>query len=273
MTFNVIPDVLFVSIDDTAPKVAVSDDTVSMFDLHLTNNDVVSDITLTGLVFNVESSENGVIFEAEASTLIDYIEVEDLTNGGTIYQGAPSGTNSAVNVVLTGIPDLPAAGGTFDFNVRVKLRNDISAARVPNIVLRISDVGGYFPGPPPVIIVPVDENLNPISLPEWYIRSGVTNIRQSGEDAAFNYPNPFNPRRQVTNIVYYSPSNGQAAIKIFTIAGKLVRSLKQNAAAGSNEVQWDGKNGRGQIVRNGVYVAIIMAPGGSKQTVKIAVVK
>jgi flagellar hook assembly protein FlgD len=52
-----------------------------------------------------------------------------------------------------------------------------------------------------------------------------------------------------------------------------VRSLTDAANVGSNEVQWDGKNGKGQIVRNGVYVAIILPPGGAKQTVKIAVVK
>jgi len=45
-----------------------------------------------------------------------------------------------------------------------------------------------------------------------------------------------------------------------------------NAQAGSNEVEWDGKNGRGQVVRNGVYVAVIQT-GGSKMMVKIAVVK
>jgi hypothetical protein len=37
-------------------------------------------------------------------------------------------------------------------------------------------------------------------------------------------------------------------------------------------VVWDGKNGKGQVVRNGVYVAIIKA-GGAKMTVKIAVIK
>jgi hypothetical protein len=42
---------------------------------------------------------------------------------------------------------------------------------------------------------------------------------------------------------------------------------------GSNEVLWDGKNGNGQVVRNGLYVAIIMPPAGGKQVVKIAVVK
>jgi len=42
---------------------------------------------------------------------------------------------------------------------------------------------------------------------------------------------------------------------------------------GSNEVIWDGKNGRGSVVRNGVYVAVIMTQNGSKQMVKIAVVK
>ncbi|MGQ9615500.1 MAG: FlgD immunoglobulin-like domain containing protein, partial [Spirochaetota bacterium] len=76
-----------------------------------------------------------------------------------------------------------------------------------------------------------------------------------------------------TSIVFYSPSAGNATIKIFTITGRLVKTFSVTASSGSNEILWDGKNGRGQVVRNGVYVAVIMSPGGSKQMVKIAVVK
>ena len=117
------------------------------------------------------------------------------------------------------------------------------------------------------------DTLKPLNDPEGFLRSGLTNISVSEEEAAYNYPNPFNPNKQTTRIVYNSNSAGSATIKIFTITGKLVRKLSDNAQSGSNEAVWDGKNGRGQVVRNGVYVAIIMPPSGSNQTVKIAVVK
>jgi len=73
--------------------------------------------------------------------------------------------------------------------------------------------------------------------------------------------------------VFYSPVNSQTTIKIFTLTGRLVKTFNVSAVQGSNEVVWDGKNGRGQVVRNGVYVAVIMTQNGAKQMVKIAVVK
>jgi hypothetical protein len=126
-----------------------------------------------------------------------------------------------------------------------------------------------LPGTP---LFPTNGSFASILLPENYVRSGLTNIREEGKEA-FNYPNPFSPKEQPTTLVYFSSTAGQANIKIFTITGRLVRMLTDNANPGSNEVDWDGKNGKGQMVRNGVYVAIIMPPGGSKQMVKIAVVK
>jgi flagellar hook assembly protein FlgD len=144
---------------------------------------------------------------------------------------------------------------------------------VPNFQVRIGDVIGTFQ-PSGQAIVPVDTGGNNITTDAaYYLRSSITQIRENESAGAFNYPNPFNPRNQVTNIVFYSTSSGQSKVKIFTITGQLVRTLEHNAAAGSNEVVWDGKNGRGQVVRNGVYVAVILPPGGSKQMVKIAVVK
>ena len=69
--------------------------------------------------------------------------------------------------------------------------------------------------------------------------------------------------------------NGSVYIKIYTITGRLVRDLSLRTAQpkGSIEVEWDGKNGRGQVVRNGVYVAVIRLKNGRKMMVKIAVVK
>jgi len=155
------------------------------------------------------------------------------------------------------------SGDNKTVRISVKLKSDLSAAVINNIMLRIGDVNGEFNTTP---AVPVDPS-------EHYVRSGLTNIKSGQNKAAYNYPNPFNPRNRTTNIVFYSPAaDGSASIKIFTITGRLVKKLSVNAQAGSNEVEWDGKNGRGQVVRNGVYVAVIQT-GGSKMMVKIAVVK
>jgi hypothetical protein len=66
-----------------------------------------------------------------------------------------------------------------------------------------------------------------------------------------NYPNPFNP---VTEIGYSVRDKGLVTIKIYNVAGKLVKTLLNEVKdAGSHKVKWYGKNNRGSNVASGVY--------------------
>jgi hypothetical protein len=112
-----------------------------------------------------------------------------------------------------------------------------------------------------------------ISLPQAVIAE---NLGESFK----NYPNPFNPDIEQTEIRYYLPTASDVDIMIFTATGEKVRDL--HFAAGSDGgragvnggVLWDGRNGDGVIVLNGVYVAVIkVAEGNLSAKVKIAVVK
>ena len=267
--FNVISNVMVVDIVDRAPKVALASETIEMLDIHITNV-TAEDINITYLEFVIESSKNGTSIPVNPSTLIDDIYVEDLTNGG-IYQPTTIGTGT-VTVDMNGLPLLVSSGGIFDFRITLKIKDDISSAVILNVQLRIGDVIGVFlPSGGPVD--PVNTDYKPITDPANYLRSSITQIREEEEKAAFNYPNPFNPRKESTTISFYN-SGTKATVKIYTITGKLVRDLTKDTpqTSGSVEVQWDGKNSRGQVVRNGVYVAVITA-GGTRMMVKIAVVK
>jgi hypothetical protein len=241
--------------------------------------------------FYLEYSQNSIPVKANPSTIITRLEVFDITSGTEVLLGentAPPDVNplpdpdpfytGAVEVFslvpLTPLIYIPPNSGFARFRVYATVQTDLSRAVVPNLQVRIGDIVGAFQntGPPMTPVDPTNDFLQSIRNDPYYVRSGLSNIREQGQPA-FNYPNPFSPLVRSTNIVYFSTSTGNATIKIFTITGQLVRSLTDAANVGSNEVQWDGKNGKGQIVRNGVYVAIILPPGGAKQTVKIAVVK
>jgi hypothetical protein len=67
-----------------------------------------------------------------------------------------------------------------------------------------------------------------------------------------NQPNPFNP---VTTIEFSIPQAGRATLRIFDPQGKLVRTLvdREYAAAGRDEVRWDGRDDAGRVVNSGVY--------------------
>jgi hypothetical protein len=97
------------------------------------------------------------------------------------------------------------------------------------------------------------------------------------EEYAHNYPNPFRAGSEVTRIVYTMESEGSVAIRIFDILGSLVYE-KQYArgepgtGAGPQEVTWDGRNMKGETVRNGMYICQLDA-GGNSAKIRIAVAK
>ena len=272
LSFNVIGNDIYISLAEyRTPKTASVGDNVVMMEILIENRNNLDPLTLNGIEVWVESSSNAITQTVVPNTLIDSMFVEDITNGGGPYYAAsiPSDDSTEVSISLPGIvvPTL----SDITLRIGVRILDDISNAAVPNILLRFDEAVGDLGGSP---VTCVNADTGALTTdPSGFIYSGITNISTNTETSAYNYPNPFNPQRQTTSIVYSSSSTGTTTIKIFTITGKIVRTITDNAVVGSNEAQWDGKNGRRQMVRNGVYVAVIMPPDGMKYSVKIAVVK
>ena len=100
-----------------------------------------------------------------------------------------------------------------------------------------------------------------------------------------NYPNPFNPNREATKIRYRLGADADdVKIRIYDIAGSLVVNIPNCPTDGErssvwekyNDVDWDGRNGRGDVVMNGIYPFEVTARlGGRSISVrgKIAVLK
>jgi flagellar hook assembly protein FlgD/sugar lactone lactonase YvrE len=122
--------------------------------------------------------------------------------------------------------------------------------------------------------------------PYWYWRVRTTNTSEvtTSEVGSFrielpvslsgvtNWPNPFNPNKEVTKIRYRLGRQADSVnIRIYDITGALVRELDGtcNAEQDSvwnkyNDVAWDGRNGRGDMVLNGVYPFEVTVSCGSK---------
>jgi hypothetical protein len=68
---------------------------------------------------------------------------------------------------------------------------------------------------------------------------------------ARNFPNPFNP---VTTIGYSMKEKGVVTLKIYNVAGQLVRTLVDGVKdAGAYKAVWDGKNNGGTPTASGIY--------------------
>jgi hypothetical protein len=68
---------------------------------------------------------------------------------------------------------------------------------------------------------------------------------------AQNFPNPFNP---TTTIRFDMKAKGRVTIRIYDVAGRLVRTLvKEVRDAGAHTAVWDGKNNLGAEAASGIY--------------------
>jgi len=72
-----------------------------------------------------------------------------------------------------------------------------------------------------------------------------------------NYPNPF---RRRTTFTFELNLAAEARIKIFTLSGRLIRTLEMfGAQPGFNMMEWDGQDEDGDELANGVYLYKIIA--------------
>jgi len=77
-------------------------------------------------------------------------------------------------------------------------------------------------------------------------------------DSYANFPNPFAAGRESCAFVYYLPREGRVSLVVRTARGEVVRTLVDGEIQASGlrqEATWDGRNGRGKVVANGVYLA------------------
>src|SRR5581483_1729982 len=161
-------------------------------------------------------------------------------------------------------------------------------------------VGGRHTINPLSISNPVDNGVFAIVKPSLAGGTGpFTEVK------VFNFPNPFNldsknvplnttsenpcsisgPTSVQTNgtvIKVEAPAgiSGQAAIRVYTLSGRLVDELDAGVLSGSGQcvyINWDGTNRTGQQVADGVYYGIFTVngkkSGGAHGIFKMAVVK
>jgi len=86
-----------------------------------------------------------------------------------------------------------------------------------------------------------------------------------------NVPNPFNP---ATTIRYDLAGDGHVTLRIYDVAGRVVRVLRDGAVepAGRHEVTWDGRDQTGAAVASGVYF-YRLETGGHIETRRMVLLK
>ncbi len=88
-----------------------------------------------------------------------------------------------------------------------------------------------------------------------------------------NYPNPFNPAKEKTVLVYALEKDEDVSIFLFNISTELVWRREFMAGAnggkeGDNSVEWDGTNGFGEMSANGIYFCRVIERSTGKVLAK-----
>lgn len=101
-----------------------------------------------------------------------------------------------------------------------------------------------------------------LTFPMWTEEGSFTG--ESMEESYRTFPNPFAAGREETTIVYYLASDSEVSLRIRTLRGESVIVLlegESQPAGLHQESKWDGKNARGSVVTNGVYIAELTVKG------------
>jgi hypothetical protein len=149
----------------------------------------------------------------------------------------------------------PIAAILFEFDGAVSptLLTDMEMVHNDNKVLVWSRDGNSFTNAE-ILSFTGDAELASVTAVDYDTRELKTSITAKVAPAAFTlhqaYPNPFNP---YTNLRFVLPEAMRYSLKIYNVAGQLVRSYESVGSAGLNAVAWDGNDNSGNEVSSGVY--------------------
>ncbi len=181
-----------------------------------------------------------------------------------------SDASSVIFVGATPIVVPPGEPVSVDYRLRWR-ENDY-----PGVRFRVEsdDLGVVQSGGAIFTIAVVAETGN---FPFWTAASHFT--APSLRDSFTNFPNPFAAGRQETHFSLFLPTPSRVTLVIRTLRGDVVETLTSGRSLPAGlwqELRWNGRNGRGDVVANGVYVADMRVDSGDRQERllrKIAVVR
>ncbi len=202
--------------------------------------------------------------------------------GGRFLIGIQETDRPLTDILATSVrmhTDYPNAGSVAEISAIAKsaVIGDLNADQVSDLDIKFntSDLGALLSN------VPNNTSVNLIVTGEFQTPTGTIPLRGTitvtaktgggGLVSATAHPNPFNPQ---TAISYSVKMNGTVSVRIYSIDGRLVRTLKDNefTTAGTYEVSWNGRDNLGREVRSGVYF-VQSTLNDSKAVTKISLMK
>jgi hypothetical protein len=84
------------------------------------------------------------------------------------------------------------------------------------------------------------------------------------------FPNPFNPVSGDLRVIYVLNTDARVEATVYSLIGERVKSWEFDESGNPNgvthEFRWNGANGAGRTVANGMYILVIKASGGGRES-------
>jgi hypothetical protein len=128
---------------------------------------------------------------------------------------------------------------------------------VTQLTVVVPDIGsGFYPV---TVNNPTDGTSNTFAV-NFEVPSGTVTVTDVPSGIARNHPNPFDPTKETTRIIF-NASELEVRIILYDLRGRALWTKAATSADGYYEVEWDGKSDFGQYVGNGSYIYLITADG------------
>ncbi|MDD5688424.1 MAG: carbohydrate-binding protein [Elusimicrobia bacterium] len=98
-----------------------------------------------------------------------------------------------------------------------------------------------------------------------YVSADLSNIKI--------YPNPYNPDTAIQGKLKIINLPMNSIMRLYSVAGRLARELKEIDFGNLGWLEWDGKNDDGDKVGRGIYIYQVEDAAGNKKTGKIGLIK
>lgn len=215
-----------------------------------------------GITFSSSVKVNDVISDDQGSPKID---VDGRGDVYVIWQDKRNGAD--YDVYFSKSTD---TGSTFSSSIRV---NDITTSDQgnfsplglsniwTNLSLAVDGEGNIFTGWN-------DKRSGDFDI---YFARGVVSYSKTNLDKVVSYPNPLIYSSSGSKTIIFVGLTDDASLRIYNVAGELIRELNDNVSNG--KLTWDVKNKDGEVVASGVYIYVITNPKGDKKLGKVAIIK
>jgi hypothetical protein len=241
--------------------------------LENTGGEGSNDIMVTELNFSLWGADG----ELSPRSVISRVTIADYNDPDQVFAVLQAAEIPGSNPVKVSIDPALAVGPTEPDSV-VILVDIATAAEVTSFFLKLG--GDAIVAEDQYSGLSVDL-FDPTNQKFVELNSSSSTLVEADFNKAFgNYPNPFGRVADKTFFVYYLDRPADVRIEIYTLLGELVWSASYSASdpegqegLHDKDVVWDGRNGAGRRVLDGVYIARITTSTGLEATTKIAVVK